>query len=142
MNKNSILNLLTVIMVIVLNVGYVSCSKDSNNDKDDNNSNTYNVVGTWVGYACVNGNTKEFDWDDKLTLVFNADGTGKYLEDPPLNHKNVECTFLYEMEGSKRGKAYISAMKTNIWFEIIDNNMIVYYGAGFGSDIDYYLTKQ
>lgn len=33
-------------------------------------------------------------------------------------------------------------MKTNIYFEIIGNSINVYYGAGFGSNIDYYLTKQ
>ena len=142
MNKNSIINFVTFIMVIVLNVGFVSCSKDSDNGKDDNYGINYDIVGTWVGYACVNGNTKDFDWDDKLTLVFKADGTGKYLEDPPMNHENVECSFLYEMEDSKKGKAYISAMKTNIYFEIIGNRINVYYGAGFGSNIDYYLTKQ
>lgn len=67
----------------------------------------------------------------------------KYLEVPPTSHhENVECNFLYEMEDTKRGKAYISAMKTNIYFELIGKNMNIYYGAGFGSNIDYYLTKQ
>ena len=143
MNKNSIINFVTFIMVIVVNSGFISCSKDTNDDKDENFNINDHLVGTWIGHACVNGNTKEFDWDNKLTLVFKADGTGKYLEIPPIMHHGiVECTFLYDMVGSKRGKAYISAMKTNIYFEIIGNNMNVYDGAGFGSNIDYYLTKQ
>ncbi len=143
MNKNSILNLVTGIMVIVLNVGFVSCSKDESNSKSDNDGSNYDIVGTWIGYACRNGNTKDLDWNNKLTLVFKADGTGKYLEVPPTSHhENVECNFLYEMEDTKRGKAYISAMKTNIYFELIGKNMNIYYGAGFGSNIDYYLTKQ
>ncbi len=50
MNKNSILNLVTGIMVIVLNVGFVSCSKDESNSKSDNDGNNYDIVGTWIGY--------------------------------------------------------------------------------------------
>jgi hypothetical protein len=139
MNKNSILNFVTVIMTIVLNIGFVSCSKDDSNSKDNDNSINNDIVGTWKGYSCGNSNLDDLSQNHTLTLVFSSDGSGDYLEKD--NSFSDHCSFNYEKESKTRAKAYISTRGSFQYYEIVENKMYV-YGHGYGHDLDFLLTKQ
>ena len=120
-------------IAVILYLGFISCSKDEDNTK----SNA--VVGTWIGYGCADSNPDDLDIKNVLTLVFNADGSGRYLEKDPIFTE--EDTFSYEMEGTTKGKAFVGAMGAFIYFEIVGDKMYV-YGHGYGNDLDYLLSKQ
>lgn len=138
MNKNSILNLVTGIMVIVLNVGFVSCSKDDSNSKDNDYKNN-DIVGTWKGYSCADDNPEDLSQNHTLTLVFSSDSSGDYFEKD--NYFSDQCSFTYEKESNTRAKAYISTRGNFQYYEIVGNRMYV-YGHGYGNDLDFLITKQ
>ena len=125
-------------MIIVLNVGFVSCSKDDSNSKDNDNRKN-DIVGTWKGYGCVDDDPDDLSQNHTLTLVFSSDGSGDYIE------KNKDfsdkCSFTYEKESNTRAKAYISTRGNFQYYEIVGNKMYV-YGHGYGKDLDFLLTKQ
>lgn len=121
------------IWIIVLVFGMLPLLMACSSEDDDNG-----VVGTWMGYRCDDITTLEISENHTLTLVFNSDGSGNYLEiDNPYTD---ECSFTYEMESNTRGKAYTKVRGT-IYFEIIDNKMYI-FGHGYGNDLDFLLTKQ
>ena len=108
----------------------IGCSSE-----DDNSG----IIGTWVGYSCANSSPNSLSKDHPLTLVFNSDGSGNYLE---IDSKyTYECSFIYEKESKTRAKAYISTRGNTQYYEIVDNKMYV-YGHGYGDDLDFLLTKQ
>ena len=125
----SVLMMLTM-MVVALVV--TACGRD-----DDNNGDDDGIVGTWFGYGGLNAN--DLETDHTLTLVFNADGTGKYDEYEVLDAN--KCSFTYNMEGPTKGKAYISSRGNTIYF-VIESGKMYIYGHGYGKDLDYLLTKQ
>lgn len=106
--------------------------------KDDNDEES-GVVGTWMGYSCSNSNPNTLDKNHILTLIFNSDGTGKYILKEALDSGTENIT--YEMESSTKGKTYIRARGNYFYFEIEGNKMYV-YDHGYGVDLDYLLTKQ
>lgn len=132
--KNSI-NLTVFIVCILLTIVFVSCSKEDDNG-NDNNENI--IIGTWMGYSCANNNPHDLSKTHTLTLVFNSNNSGSYLEKD--NMYTEQCTFTYEIEGSSKGKAY-TKVRDYIYFEIVGDKMYV-YDHGYGDDLDFILSKQ
>lgn len=63
--KKNLLNWMTILMVTIMSVGFVSCSSD-----DDDDNSTSSIIGTW---RC--------DYSDGYDLVtFNSNGKGTYSE--------------------------------------------------------------
>ena len=121
-----------MLSLIVVALGINACS--SNDDGDD-----VGVVGTWFGYSTGDDSVNELSTKHTLTLVFKADGTGIYDEYEVLDAN--KCSFTYSMEGTTKGKAYISSIKHTIYFMVEGGKMYV-YGHGYGDDLDFLLTKQ
>ena len=65
--KKIFLNLLTILMVVIMSVGFVSCSKDDDGKKEDEVS----LLGTW---------SLKFGPNDYCLLTFYQNGTVKYQE--------------------------------------------------------------
>ena len=120
-------------MILMLNVVIVSCSKDDDNNKDND------LIGTWNGYSCADDNPDDLSQNHTLTLIFRSDGSGDYLEKD--NNFSDQCSFTYEKQSNTRAKAYISKRGNFQYFEIVGNKMYV-YGHGYGNDLDFLLTKQ
>ena len=116
-----------------------ACSSDDDNSEQENYSENNSVVGTWMGYSCADGNPNDLSKKHTLTLVFNSDGSGNYLEKDDIF--TDKCAFTYQMEGSTKGKTYIKTRGNTIYFVIEDGKMYV-YGHGYGDDLDFLLTKQ
>ena len=114
---------------------YCNITMFSKDDTDEESG----VVGTWMGYSCSNSNPNTLDKNHILTLIFNSDGTGKYILKETLDSGTENIT--YEMESSTKGKTYIRARGNYFYFEIEGNKMYV-YDHGYGVDLDYLLTKQ
>ena len=83
-NKKYLLSLLTIIIVAIQSVVFVSCNKDDEEEKDNIVSP---LVGTWEKTEMIGGN-----WIT-TTLILNADGT--YSE----TSRND-----YEITNSEKGK--------------------------------------
>ena len=120
-------------MTIILNIEFVSCSKNDDNGKDSD------LIGTWKGYSCASSDPNDLSKNHVLALVFNTDGSGNYLEID--NSYTDQCSFTYEKESNTRAKAYISTRASFQYYEIVGNKMYV-YGHGYGKDLDFLLTKQ
>ena len=125
-------SLLLMLSLMVVALGINACS--SNGDGDDDG-----VVGTWFGYSCGDGGVDDLSTNHTLTIVFKADGTGTFDEYETIDSN--KCSFTYSMEGTTKGKAYISSRGTTIYF-VIESGKMYIYGHGYGKDLDYLLTKQ
>lgn len=128
-----------MLAMMVAALSFTACGGDDDNQGGDGNINSNNVVGTWKGYACADSNPNDLSTNHSLTLVFNSDGSGNYLEKD--NSFNDKCNFTYFMEGSTKGKTYIETRGSTIYFVIEGNKMYV-YGHGYGEDLDFLLSKQ
>lgn len=67
MMKKDLLKWMTILMVVIVNVGFVSCGDDDDDEKGGNVS----LVGTW---------SLNFGPNDYCLLTFNQNGTVKYQE--------------------------------------------------------------
>ena len=85
MAKKYFWSLLTLMMVAMLSVGFVSCGDD---DDEDNAS----IVGTWVGYS--NG--------EYVTYQYNSDGTGTIT----VNDVSIRFTYSYNTETKRLTISY------------------------------------
>lgn len=133
-NFTMVVTLSMVVAVLCLS----SCSK-SEDDKNGGEDVMVGVAGTWFGYACTNSDASNLETNHTLTLILNSDGTGKYDEYEVLDAN--KCNFTYIMEGTTKGKAYISSRGINIYFMVEGGKMYV-YGHGYGDDLDFLLNKQ
>jgi len=114
-------------------LGLPSCSSNDSGEGDNNNSI---IIGTWMGPRLNNSGSVASGLS--MTLVFNSDGSGRYIED---NRNSIQRgTFTYKMEGITRGKLLFDNADDN-YIEVIDNKMY-FYDHGYGDDLDYILTKQ
>jgi len=127
------------LLMMVATLSLTACGGDNDNKDGDSNVSNYNLFGTWKGYACADSNPNDLSTNHSLTLVFNSDGSGSYLEKD--NKYTDKCSFTYFMEGDTKGKTYISARGNTIYFVIESGKMYV-YGHGYGDDLDFLLTKQ
>lgn len=66
--KKNLLNWMTILMVAIVSIGFVSCGND---DDDDKKGGTVSLVGTW---------SLNFGPDDYCLLTFYQNGTVKYQE--------------------------------------------------------------
>lgn len=63
MKTKYLINGITILMVIIMNVGIVSCGDNGSDDE-------VSIVGTW-----------KCDWSDGYSIItFNANGTGNYTD--------------------------------------------------------------
>ena len=64
--KQNIISLMTILMVAIMSVGFMSCSKDDDSPKDET---VVSIVGTW-----------RYDWGSSAVsftaYTFNSDGSG------------------------------------------------------------------
>ena len=67
--KKYLLNWMTILMVAIVSVGFVSCGDDDDNDKKETSS----LVGTWVYFE------RDGDYSLSLMYTFNSDGTFKHV---------------------------------------------------------------
>ena len=126
-------SLIAAMIAAVFVLGLLSCSSNDSGEAD--NSNSF-LIGTWTGPRLNNSGTVAEGFS--MTLVFNSDGSGRFIEN---NRNSVERgTFTYKMEGKTRGKLLFDNNDDN-YFEVIDNK-INFYDHGYGDDLDYILTKQ
>ena len=126
-------SLIAAMIAAVFVLGLLSCSSNDSGEAD--NSNSF-LIGTWTGPRLNNSGTVAEGFS--MTLVFNSDGSGRFIEN---NRNSVERgTFTYKMEGKTRGKLLFDNNDDN-YFEVIDNKMN-FYDHGYGDDLDYILTKQ
>lgn len=65
--KKDLLNWMTILMVAIVSVGFLSCGDDD----DDEKGGTVSLVGTW---------SLNFGPNDYCLLTFNQNGTVKYQE--------------------------------------------------------------
>ena len=132
------------ILMMVAAVNLASCGGGddegiTNGGNSQNNPYSNDVVGTWKGYSCADGDPNDLSKNHSLTLAFNSDGSGNYLEID--NSYTDKCDFTYSMESGTKGKAYIETRGNTIYFVIEGNKMFV-YGHGYGEDLDFLLNKQ
>lgn len=115
-------------------------TRQGGNPSDD--GNTANVVGTWYG---------ERGSSHTLTITFNANGTGNYVDyfhDPYSGDERETGTFTYSMTDSQNGYIYVYDYyygTESIRFRIEGNTMYLYddYDYYYGYDeIEWVLTKQ
>ena len=133
MRKKLYLRCLAAMTAAVFVLGLPSCSSNDSGEGDNNNSI---IIGTWMGPRLNNSGSVASGLS--MTLVFNSDGSGRYIED---NRNSIQRgTFTYKMEGITRGKLLFDNADDN-YIEVIDNKMF-FYDHGYGDDLDYILTKQ
>ncbi len=90
-------SLIAAMIAAVFVLGLLSCSSNDSGEAD--NSNSF-LIGTWTGPRLNNSGTVAEGFS--MTLVFNSDGSGRFIEN---NRNSVERgTFTYKMEGKTRGK--------------------------------------
>lgn len=86
--KQNIISLMTILMVAIMSVGFMSCSKDDDSPKDET---VVSIVGTW-----------RYDWGSSAVsftaYTFNSDGSG----------------FLYDKGNPGRPFTYIYDKQNNI----------------------------
>lgn len=131
-------SLLTVMMVAMLSVGIVSCSKD---DKNDESNPSSKVIGTW----------SVRDGNESLTLTFKSGGVGTSTYKYYSSYSGMETeteTFTYEMEDESKGiilmeyyDSYSGYQTDIVYFEIRGNKMYI-YEEDYGDELIYVLTKQ
>lgn len=109
----------------------------NNNSSKVNNS----VVGTWSGK----------DGRHQLSITFKSGGTGTYVSNYYDSYSGTETetgTFTYTMEGSSKGMIIVkvrdsySGSGTDIFYFVIEGNMMFLYEDGYGDDLEWVLTKQ
>lgn len=73
--KKNYLNMMTALMVMILSLGFVSCSSDD--DDDDFNFSKESLYGTWrMSEVKMSENGTYIDWPMRATsATFNSDGT-------------------------------------------------------------------
>ena len=109
--KKYLLNCMTILMLTIVSVGFVSCGDDDDDDKKETSS----IVGTWVYFE------QDDDYSLSLMCTFKSDGTFKVVgqegdislrefdswEDSGLwkygakNHKLTLTTIIGEEPGSE-----------------------------------------
>ncbi len=104
--KKNLLNWMTILMVAIVSVSFVSCSGDDEN----RNENGVSIVGTW---RC------EFSAQGYSTLTFNSDGTGRYME---FDHGKWEDdkNFKYVYSNDKLYYTYFSESKEREYTEVYE----------------------
>ncbi len=117
-------SLLTVMMVAMLSVGIVSCSKD---DKNDESNPSSKVIGTWSGQDVEFGS---------ITMTFKSGGSGTYVGryyDSYSGYETERGVFTYSMTDESSGIIIIkyndsySEDETDILpFEIEGRKMYIY----------------
>lgn len=80
------------LLMILLTAGFVSCSKSSDDDKEDTASYATNIVGVWTisvdeGWEIDDDGQKDTWKDEKAEehLKFYKDGTGTHADDQNFN---------------------------------------------------------
>lgn len=70
--KKNLLNWMTIMMVAIVSVGFVSCDDDDEDEK----GGTVSIVGTWS----LNFGISDYGTNDCCLLTFYQNGTVKYQE--------------------------------------------------------------
>lgn len=136
--KNFLWGMLAILMVTMLSVGFAACGSD-----DDDNKTSNGVVGTWSGR----------DGSSTVTLTFNSNNTGMYIEsyiDSYSGGKETEsASFTYSMVDGSKGIMMInvpdkwySGSSTWTYYFVINGNSMSVYEDDFYDDLEYVLTKQ
>ena len=78
--KKNLLNWMTILMVAIVSIGFVSCGDDDDEKKDS----VASIVGTWVG--TVDGQS--------VTYQYNADNTGSIIS----GDVSIRFTYSYDKD--------------------------------------------
>ena len=133
--KKYYLNWMTSLMVAIMCVGLVSCG--------DDNDTSNGAVGTWSGR----------DGSSTVTLTFNSNNTGMYIESYTDSYsggkETISTSFTYSMVDASKGIMMInvpdkwySGSSTWTYYFVINGNSMSVYDDDFYDDLEYVLTKQ
>lgn len=137
MKKKSILwSMLAIMVVAMLSVGFAACGSDD----DDSGSS---VVGTWSGK----------DGSSTITLTFNSNNTGMYIENYKDSYsggkETISTSFTYSMVDSSKGilmvnvpDKWYSGSSTWTYYFVISGNTMSIYEDDFYDDLEFVLNKQ
>ena len=94
--KKYLISLLTIMMVALVSMSFVSCSDDDDDNGGSNSSSDSSIVGTWK-YDFSEEEDGEFYVGYQL-FTFNADGTGRLFEydDGKIDSDDVFTYTCYE----------------------------------------------
>lgn len=105
MKRKYFWNLLTIMMVATLSVGFMSCGSDD----DDNSISSDSIIGTWI---IVGGD----EWAQKeigQVWTFNADGTCDWGELSPYTNWKLSGSVLLMVRDDGRTEKYSIEFKNN-----------------------------
>lgn len=106
--KQTKFNWMTILMVAILSVGFVSCGKND----DDDIGGTSSIIGTWV---C------DFDTTTDYVICFMSDGTGYgYFTEDGLEEDDH---FSYKVREDKITLYYHSSYADNYWNKTIEYDL-------------------
>lgn len=132
--KNIFLSLLAMMLVAILNVGFVACDSDDDEEGD--------VIGTWIGMI--------EDGQDQMAMTFRENGTGVIAGVLTSENYTYEQSFTYKMESKSKGiliigdedfDGYGDDTKIHWYFEIEKKKMFL-YEDGYGDEFIGILTKK
>ena len=128
--KKYLLNWMTILMVAIVSVGFVSCGDDD----DDEKSGTPSLVGTWV---C------DFDPATDYIVCFKADGTGySYFTEDGLDENDY---FSYKVRGDQITLYYHDSIYWNMTIEYdlsSDGKRLTLYGIDDNDMAVLHFTKK
>lgn len=143
MKKNLFWSMLTVMMTVVLSIGFIACGSDDDKGSSSGGGGTSdpNVVeGTWKGIID----------DANMELIFKGNGQGEWIrhEQSSSGQRDYRGVFSYTKESSTRGKAnviiedrYSGTQTETMYYELKDGKMYI-YEAGYGQGSTWVLTKE
>ncbi len=98
--KKFLLNLMTILMVAIISIGFASCNKDDEEDKKPNNEELTAIVGTWVETG---------DSGIKLYLVLLANGHGSWEVEQNKGHVENDGEFTYTYKDNVITISYVDS---------------------------------
>lgn len=119
--KKDLLKWMTILMVAIVSISFVSCSNDDDNNKQDDEETTTSIIGTWRD-----------SWDDGpygyTAYSFFDDGTGLYFD----KGNSAECfTYTYNVPSNNVSIEYNEYDKEQMTVSKVTSNTLVMDGEEY-----------
>ncbi len=119
--KKDLLKWMTILMVAIVSISFVSCSNDDDNNKQDDEETTTSIIGTWRD-----------SWDDGpcgyTAYSFFDDGTGLYFD----KGNGAECfTYTYNVPSNNVSIEYNEYDKEQMTVSKVTSNTLVMDGEEY-----------
>ena len=108
---------MSLLLVAVLSLGFVSCGDDDEEDDKNQQSVTASIFGTWV----------EDDDDYVLTLTLNQDGTGIVVLYDKTTKRETRDPFEYSYDNSTKVLNVVGSGLTGSYDVVVTNSPLLLY---------------